>query len=65
MKLKPSLAETHNNLGFALRLRGRLDEAIDEFQKALKLRMDYPDAQNNLDSALHAKHDSASSDHSH
>ena len=28
MELKPDYAEAHNNLGIALKVRGKLDEAI-------------------------------------
>jgi tetratricopeptide (TPR) repeat protein len=46
----------HNNLGNALmHKKGRLDEAIVQFQKALEIRPDYPDANNNLGYALASK----------
>jgi tetratricopeptide (TPR) repeat protein len=46
----------HNNLGNALmQKKGRLDEAIVHFQKALEIRPDYPDANNNLGYALWSK----------
>ncbi|HUB67574.1 MAG TPA: tetratricopeptide repeat protein [Candidatus Methylacidiphilales bacterium] len=42
----------YNNLGSALAREGRTDEAIAQFQKALKLEPDYPEAHNNLGDAL-------------
>jgi protein O-mannosyl-transferase len=46
----------HNNLGNALmNKKGRLDEAIVHFRKALEIRPDYPDANNNLGYALSSK----------
>lgn len=40
------------NLGVELANKGRLDEAIATYQKALRLRPDFPEALNNLGSAL-------------
>ena len=46
----------HNNLGNALmQKKGRLEEAIVHFRKALEIRHDYPDANNNLGYALASK----------
>jgi predicted O-linked N-acetylglucosamine transferase (SPINDLY family) len=42
----------HNNLGNALRERGRLDDAIAQYREAVGLQPDYADAHNNLGDAL-------------
>jgi len=48
----PKQCESHNNLGSVLATLGRFDEAIAEFQEALRLQPDYADAHNNLGNAL-------------
>jgi protein O-GlcNAc transferase len=52
--LNPNAAEAHNNLGVAVGMLGRLDEAIGHFRRALQIRPDYSDAQRNLAAALQA-----------
>ena len=42
----------HNNLGIVLVQKGRLDEAIPQYQSALQIKPDYAEAWNNLGSAL-------------
>ncbi|MGO9108148.1 MAG: tetratricopeptide repeat protein [Thermoguttaceae bacterium] len=42
----------YNNLGLALAGRGRFDEAITRYQKALKIKPDFAEAHNNLGLAL-------------
>ena len=42
----------HYNLGVALAGRGRFDEAIAHFQKALEIKPDYAEAHANLGAAL-------------
>src|SRR5208282_4655762 len=42
----------HNNLGVALGKKGNLDEAIRQFQEALRLKPDHADAHNNLGNVL-------------
>ena len=42
----------HNNLGKALTQKGRLDEAVVNFRKALEICADCPDVHNNLGYAL-------------
>lgn len=49
LKLDPSSALTHNNLGYALALQGRVDEAISEFKKALEFEPDLKIAKENLE----------------
>jgi protein O-mannosyl-transferase len=45
-------APAHYNLGVALSGRGRVDEAIAQYRKALKIKPDKADAHNNLAMAL-------------
>ena len=42
----------HNNLGLALAARGQIDEALAQYQTALKIKPDYAEAHNNLGAAL-------------
>ena len=48
----PAKARPHNNFGAILLRRGRLPEAIDEFQAALRIKPDDADAHYNLGNAL-------------
>ena len=48
----PAKARPHNNFGAILLQRGRLPEAIDELQTALRIKPDYSDAHYNLANAL-------------
>ncbi len=45
-------AKSHNNLGTALRREGRLDDAIVQYQEALKIDAGYAPAHYNLGNAL-------------
>jgi tetratricopeptide (TPR) repeat protein len=45
-------APTHYNLGYALSARGRRDEAIAEFEEALRIDPEYAQAHNNLGALL-------------
>jgi len=55
VRVKPDYAEAHNNLGIALGSRGRLPEAIDQFEQALRLKPEFADAQRNLEMARRAR----------
>jgi protein O-mannosyl-transferase len=44
----PNKARPHNNLGDALKKANRFEEAGPQFERALELQQDYPDALNNL-----------------
>lgn len=48
----PAKARPHNNLAAILLQHGRLQEAADEFQMALKIKPDYADAHYNLGNAM-------------
>jgi Flp pilus assembly protein TadD len=50
----PKSAEAHNNMGIALGSKGRLEEAIVQFQQAVQLNPENAEAQHNLASALQA-----------
>jgi protein O-GlcNAc transferase len=52
VKLRPDIAEVHNDLGVVLGARGRLAEAAAAFERAAALRPDYAEAHNNLAAAL-------------
>ena len=45
---RPDNARAHCSLGLALRRRGQLDEAVEQYQTALQLQPGYADAHNNL-----------------
>ena len=45
-------ADAYNNLGNALRDQGKLDEAIEAYNKALRIKPDYVGAYNNMGIAL-------------
>ncbi len=55
--LQPESAAAHFNLGTALSLNGRFDEAIAELRRALALRPDYGQAHNNLGSLYRQRGD--------
>ena len=50
--MKPDSAEAHFNLGTALGKKGQIDEAISQFQEAIRLKPDDAKAHNNLGIAL-------------
>ena len=45
-------AAAHYNRGVVLMSRGRTDEAVAQYQRALEIRPDFPEAHNNLGNAL-------------
>ena len=51
-ELLPQDAAAHNNLGNALAVRGRFDEAMASFRQALLLRADFAEAHNNIGNVL-------------
>ena len=53
----PDFAEAHDNLGNALRISGRLDEAAAAFGKAVSLKPDFAAAHSNLGIVLEAQRD--------
>lgn len=48
----PNLARPRVNLGISLKNRNRLDEAINQYQEAIRLDPTYPEARYNLGNAL-------------
>jgi tetratricopeptide (TPR) repeat protein len=48
----PKKARPHSNLGASLALRGRIQEAINHYMKALKINPNYDEAQYNMGVAL-------------
>ncbi len=55
LALHPKNASTHNNLGIALQIQGRLDEAVAAYRQALRLEPDLVMAWMNLGRALAAQ----------
>ncbi|MFQ5937122.1 MAG: tetratricopeptide repeat protein, partial [Acidiferrobacterales bacterium] len=55
IRLNPTVAAYHNNLGEALRVQDQLDAAISAYHRALALQADYAEALNNLGLALQAQ----------
>jgi tetratricopeptide (TPR) repeat protein len=52
IRLKPELAEAHNNLGLVFMQTGNDEKAIAEFRAAIQQRSDYADAHANLGAVL-------------
>ena len=52
IRIRPSFAIAHNNLGNALVQKGEMKEAIDHYRETLKLKPDLVAAQKNLKTAL-------------
>jgi Tfp pilus assembly protein PilF len=47
-KLDPKLAQPHNYLGKVFMREGNIPSAIAEFEEALRLHPDFPEAEENL-----------------
>jgi Flp pilus assembly protein TadD len=47
-ELNPKLAQPHNYLGKVLMREGNTSQAIAQFQEALRLHPDFPEAEQNL-----------------
>jgi tetratricopeptide (TPR) repeat protein len=54
LQVKPSFGRARNNLGVALRRRGRIPEAIEQYQKAIEVAPDFAEAHANLGGAYYA-----------
>jgi tetratricopeptide (TPR) repeat protein len=52
VQIEPRFAEAHNYLGMALLQACRVQEAIEHYRQALRIKPDYMEAQMNLDRAL-------------
>jgi tetratricopeptide (TPR) repeat protein len=53
VEVNPNAARAHNNLGYELeQIPGRLPDAVAEYQTALRIRPDYPEAYYSLGNAL-------------
>jgi tetratricopeptide (TPR) repeat protein len=55
VKKAPQKVRPHNNLGNALKRQGKIEEAIEEFNRALQINPGYAKAHNNLGTALAAQ----------
>jgi tetratricopeptide (TPR) repeat protein len=53
LRLKPTFAAAHNNMGNVFMNKRRLPEAVDSYQQALRVQPDFVEARNNLGNALH------------
>jgi tetratricopeptide (TPR) repeat protein/tRNA A-37 threonylcarbamoyl transferase component Bud32 len=53
--LRPDSPGVLNNLGYALRAQGHLDQAIDEFRAAIRIKPDYAEAHTNFGITLEAQ----------
>ena len=52
LAIDPTYADAHNNFGSFLARRGQLDKAIEQFREAIRLRPNFPEAQQNLEIAM-------------
>jgi tetratricopeptide (TPR) repeat protein len=55
VRKSPDAAEPHNDLGTVFYKKGSIDEAIEQWQIALKLNPDFAEAHNNLGAAFYVK----------
>jgi tetratricopeptide (TPR) repeat protein len=49
LKIRPTYAEAHYNLGIALEQVGRVQAAIEHYEQAVQLRPDFVELQKRLD----------------
>jgi tetratricopeptide (TPR) repeat protein len=54
LDVSPNFLRARNNLGVALRRRGRVDEAIEQYKLALQTDPDFSDARSNLGAAYYS-----------
>jgi tetratricopeptide (TPR) repeat protein len=52
-RIRPGDAQTRVNLGYALQLQGRYEEAVNEYRAAIRADASFVEAHNNLCSVLH------------
>ena len=52
LAIRPNDADVHYNLGVALTNEGQLDEAVEQYRRALEIKPDYTVARQNLDAVL-------------
>ena len=50
--IKPNYIEAYNNVGALLKSQGKLDDAIEIYNKAILINPDYAEAYNNLGNAF-------------
>jgi Tfp pilus assembly protein PilF len=55
LRLAPEQAQALNNYGAALQSEGRIEQAVEQFQHALRIQPEYPNARYNLANALLAQ----------
>jgi Flp pilus assembly protein TadD len=55
LEINPQNGEAYRNLGVALSLQGKLDEAIEEVREALRIRPDSVEVQKTLTVLLKSK----------
>jgi len=48
VKKSPNKARPHNNLGYVLKDKGNLDEALKHLERSIQINPEYPEALNNL-----------------
>src|SRR5262249_19575922 len=53
--LMPDYTAAHLNLGVALKAKGKIDEAIEEYHEVIRLKKDCHEAHNNLGNAFRDK----------
>jgi tetratricopeptide (TPR) repeat protein len=59
IRLKPDYVEAMNNLGVALRKKGRIEESMDLCRRALELKPDFAEAHNSTGNLYKQRHEMA------